>query len=267
LNKAFQDNGAASFKASASWGWRDLVAHWTQPKPPGAPLWPLWLAVSVLAFALLDSVSLAFDAAEAHAAGTFDPRLKNFFEIVTKAGQSDWLFALSILTVVYALYRREGEITRRARAGCGLLASRALYFFAVQAFSGLLSQLVKHVVGRARPKLVDTLGPEHFDLFSLKAVLASFPSGHTTTIVAAAASLSFFMPRRAALLFALAAPVAASRLIVGAHYPSDVLGGVFLGLGSALAVARVFGRRKIAFTLEEGRLLPQARRLSATDQA
>ena len=267
MNKVFQDNGAARFRASASWAWRDLAAHWTQPKQSCAPLWPLWLALSVLAFALLGSVSLAFDAAEAHAAATFDPRVKNFFEIVTKAGQSDWLFALSILTLVYALYRREGEITPRARAGWGLLASRALYFFAVQLFSGLLSQLVKHVVGRARPKLVDTLGPQHFDLFSLKAVLASFPSGHTTTIVAAAASLSFFMPRPAALLFALAAPVAASRLIVGAHYPSDVLGGVFLGLGSALAVARVFGRRKIAFTLEEGRLLPKARRLDAPDQA
>lgn len=267
MNKVFHENGLAGFKASASWAWRDLAAHWTQPKPSGASLWPLWLALSVLAFALLDSVSLAFDVSEAHAVATFDPRLRNVFEIVTKAGQSDWLFALSILTLVYALYRREGEITRRARAGWGLLASRALYFFTVQVVSGLLSQIVKHLVGRARPKLVDTLGPQHFDLFSLKAVLASFPSGHTTTIVAAAASLSFFMPRRAVLLFALALPVAASRLIIGAHYPSDVLGGVFLGLGSALAVARAFGRRKIAFTLEDGRLLPKARCLGAPDQA
>jgi membrane-associated phospholipid phosphatase len=258
---------AEDFKATVVWGWRDLAAHWARPKPSGALLWPLWLALGVLAFALLDSVSLAFDVAEAHAVATFDPRLKNFFEIVTKSGQSGWLFALSILTLVYALYRRTGEISLRVRAGWGLLASRALYFFTVQVVSGILSQLVKHLVGRARPKLIDTLGPEHFDLFSLKAVLASFPSGHTTTIIAAAASLSFFMPRYTALLFALAVPVAASRLMIGAHYPSDVLGGVFLGLGSALAVARVFGRRKIAFTLEEGRLLPQARRLSAPDQA
>ena len=187
MNKVFLENRAAGIKVSAPWAWQDLAAHWTRPGPPGAPLWPLWLALSVLAFALLDSVSLAFDAAEAHAAASFDPRLKNFFEIVTKAGQSDWLFALSILTLVYALYRREGEISLRARAAWGLLASRALYFFTVQAFSGILSQVVKHLVGRARPKLIDTLGPEHFDLFSLKAVLASFPSGHTTTIVAAAA--------------------------------------------------------------------------------
>jgi membrane-associated phospholipid phosphatase len=54
-------------------------------------------------------------------------------------------------------------------------------------------------------------------------------------------------------------PVAASRLIIGAHYPSDVLGGVFLGLGSALAVARIFARRKIAFTLKGENVLPEAR--------
>jgi undecaprenyl-diphosphatase len=179
--------------------------------------------------------------------------------VVTKAGDSGWLFALSILTLVYALFRQARAQSLLLRARYGLLASQSLYFFAVQAVSGILSQIAKHLVGRARPKLIDTLGPQHFDLFSVKAVLASFPSGHTTTVVAAAAALSFFMPRRAWLFFALALPVAASRLILGSHYPSDVLGGVVLGLGSALAVARVFGRRKIAFTLRDGSLLPQPR--------
>ena len=241
--------------------WRDLATHWRRPRPVAGPLWPLWLALAVLAFALLDSVSLAFDVAEAREAAGFDPRLIAVFEVVTRAGKSDWLFALSILTLIAALALRARAQTLRLRAKFGLLASQALYFLTVQAFSGILSQLVKHLVGRARPKLIDTLGAWHFDLFSLKAVLASFPSGHTTTIFAAAASLSFFRPRWAPLFFLLALPVAASRLIVGAHYPSDVLAGAFLGLGSALAVARVFARRKIAFTMEGCDLLPKGRRL------
>lgn len=244
--------------------WRDLVAHWTHPKPSQAQLWPLWLALAVLALALLAGLGLAFDVEEARSAAQLDPRLVHFFDMVTQAGKSGWLFALSILTLLYALYRQAQETTRRARARFGLLASRAFYFFAVQAFSGLLSQVVKHLVGRARPKLINALGPWHFDLFSIKAALASFPSGHTTTVFAAAASLTFFMPPKsvkwsAPLLFALALPVAASRLIVGAHYPSDVLGGAILGVGSAVAVARIFARRKIAFTLQGDELLPRPR--------
>ncbi len=250
----------AIFRAS----WRDLAAHWRHPKLAGAPLWPLWLALAVLAFALLDSVSLAFDATEARAAAQLDPRLVGFFEIVTQAGKSNWLFALSILTLVSALYRHARETNWRLRVKFGLMASQALYFVTVQSVSGILSQVIKHLVGRARPKLIDTLGPQHFDLFSVKAVLASFPSGHTTTVFAAAASLSFFMPPKslkwsAPLLFLLASLVAASRLIIGAHYPSDVLGGAILGVGSALAVARVFARRNIAFTLRGDDLLPKPR--------
>ncbi len=85
------------------WAWRDLVMHWTRAQPDGARLWPFWLALTVAAFALLDGVSLAFDVEEVRGAALLDPRVVALFEIVTKAGKSDWLFALSILTMIYAL--------------------------------------------------------------------------------------------------------------------------------------------------------------------
>ena len=245
--------------AAFLWGWRDLRAHWTRPVSAPLPLWPLWLALGIAAFGLLTDVSVYFDVAEARDAAHLDPAILRFFEFITRFGESGWLFAASILILAGALVARQRASSARQKAALGLLASRAFYFFAVQAVSGILSQVVKHLVGRARPKLLDTLGPHHFDFFSVKAVLASFPSGHTTTMFAAAAALSFFTPRYWPALFGFALLVAASRLGLGSHYPSDVLGGAALGLASAFAVARIFARRKIAFTSEGEELMPKPR--------
>lgn len=239
--------------------WCDLAAHWRRPVTPASRLWPLWAALAVLALAVLLFVGAAFDISVARAAARLDPGLIVFFDYVTQAGKSNWLFALSILAILAALSRRERAATRRLRAAWGLVASYALYFLAVQAVSGTASQIVKHLVGRARPRLFDIAGPFHFDLFSLKAVLASFPSGHSTTVFAACGALSLLSPRLGAWALLLAVPVAASRVIVGAHYPSDVCAGLFLGLGSALLVARVLARRKIAFILAPDALLPTPR--------
>lgn len=70
----------------------------------------------------------------------------------------------------------------------------------------------------------------------------SFPSGHTL-IVAGGVVVAWLYLRRvwAALLSAEAALVAYSRIYVGVHYPSDVVGGVLLGAGCALIVCSETG--------------------------
>jgi undecaprenyl-diphosphatase len=239
---------------------RDLAAHWRRrPLAPVAMLWPLWVALATLALSMLLFVGAYFDVCAARAATKLDLDLVVFFDGVTQAGKSGWLFALSITMILFALFRRAQAAGARLRAAWGLVASRAFYIFTVLAFSGLASQVVKHIVGRARPKLIDFDGSFHFDMFSLESVLASFPSGHTTTVFAVFGALSLLSPRLGLASLLLAIPVAASRIIVGAHYPSDVAGGLFLGLASALIVARIFARRRIAFTLKPDALLPEPR--------
>ena len=102
----------------------------------------------------------------------------------------------------------------------------------------LISGWIKLLVSRPRPPV------EH-----LQAVTgSSFPSGHATQASAFWFSLVFAMPaagasaRRTrmaaglALLIVLA--VAASRVYLGVHYPSDVVAGMLLGTGWATYVSR-----------------------------
>jgi membrane-associated phospholipid phosphatase len=86
---------------------------------------------------------------------------------------------------------------------------------------------LKLAVRRPRPQL-DGLPPLTHTPTAL-----SFPSAHATTSFAAARSFGALIP--AAPLYALALALAASRLYLGVHYPSDVLAGALLGTGLALA--------------------------------
>jgi len=88
---------------------------------------------------------------------------------------------------------------------------------------------LKYGIGRPRP-FDDCPGIRAFtralDRFS-------FPSGHTLHAVAFAVLLSHHYPGLAPPLWAFAALVAASRVVLGLHYPSDVLVGALVGTVTA----------------------------------
>jgi len=73
----------------------------------------------------------------------------------------------------------------------------------------------------------------------------SFPSGHTATIFAAITLIYQWVGRAAAPLFAVAALCALSRVYVGAHFPLDVVGGAYLGIGIAWAASRIPGPGRV----------------------
>jgi len=91
---------------------------------------------------------------------------------------------------------------------------------------------LKKSTGRRRPCVFEPhcwatlLPPDQF----------SFPSGHTITAFAVAVSLSRFYPELAAGLLFCAVSVAASRILLGMHFLSDVLAGAAIGTMLAYGV-------------------------------
>jgi undecaprenyl-diphosphatase len=67
----------------------------------------------------------------------------------------------------------------------------------------------------------------------------SFPSGHTLHAFAFALLLSAFHPALAPLLWSFAALVGLARVVLGLHFPSDVVFGAVIGTATASLVLLV----------------------------
>lgn len=151
-----------------------------------------------------------------------------FFQWVTYLGVSTWYLVISALLAFYFYYIRSKIV----------LVKQLTYFFCAIAVSGLVVNGIKWVAGRWRPRVYLHEGLYGFNFWGQGYEQTSFPSGHAATICSLAVALYFLIPRFRWLWITVAVLVCLSRVVIGAHYPSDVLIGAYVGIFVAILLRK-----------------------------
>lgn len=149
--------------------------------------------------------------------------------VITGMGSVGVLLPLAVTVTLWLAWRRSWY--------------SAAYWVGAAAFGEVLVQVLKFTLGRRRP----------LDLYT-GTELFSFPSGHAVVSTVMLGFLAFLLSRRQTLRTRLViagiaglyvALVAFSRLYLGAHWLSDVLGGISLGVAWISMLAMVYTNRGV----------------------
>lgn len=150
------------------------------------------------------------------------PRWFRILMMVATRGGDGWLwYGLGLILLVYG-----GEQRFAAIGAAGSSAVAGIFLF----------RALKRTSRRKRPCEIEP----HCWAFVLPPDNYSFPSGHSITAFAVAVTLGLFYPFLQPCLLALALLIAASRIVLGMHFLSDVIAGSALGVALGFASFYVF---------------------------
>ncbi|MFK5914466.1 MAG: phosphatase PAP2 family protein [Woeseiaceae bacterium] len=147
--------------------------------------------------------------------------IKLFFSVISRLGNGVFWYALMLMLPLFY----------------GIEAVLVVAQMLVAGLSGTLVYLyLKKRTKRARPYTVNggiELGTQPLDQYS-------FPSGHTLHAIGFSMIVCYYYPEFIIFLVPVSILVAFSRMILGLHYPSDVLVGAGIGFTTAVTVLFLF---------------------------
>lgn len=184
------------------------------------------------------------------------PEFFTFFHAITHLGDATvYLVVLVLLAAVFRFLPRRPAFShlkeRFARYG-----DACLFVLLSVIVSGIAINVVKPLLGRVRPEALFENGFHGFMPFNWDFPLNSFPSGHSQTIWSLAVAMLLVHRRYDAFYILVAVLVAFSRVVVHAHYLSDVIGGAFIGAVTAILLKKFFfdaGGRPVELVFERDR--------------
>lgn len=120
-----------------------------------------------------------------------------------------------------------------------------LLVFSSVLFASIIAGLLKIILGRARPIFFEALNQTGFYPFTADWAFNSMPSGHTVASFAGLVMIGLLFPKVKWATWTVAIIIGLSRISYGAHWPTDVILGAFIGMASADIIKSFFMTYKI----------------------
>lgn len=168
----------------------------------------------------------------------FELNKQFFFWINDFAGQNkvlDWIFIfmaeylIYIIIILFLVYFGR-QIWRDKK----IELKELIVYSSASLVAWIITEIIKFFIDVERPFLFFNIET----LMKNNNILASFPSGHTTLAFAFATSIYVYNKKIGRWILILAGLVALGRVLVGVHYPLDILVGAVIGIAVPIIISK-----------------------------
>lgn len=148
---------------------------------------------------------------------------------------ADYLpYVLVAILICFLFVKNENKIKNRTMVFLGLFSAILGRF--------VIKNLITLFYKRPRP-YIDLFNVHKLIPTSISDNFQSFPSGHTIFFFALSTVVYFYNKKLGIFLYICSVLVGLARIFVGVHWPSDIFGGIFLGILTGYGVYAIFSKQ------------------------